>query len=82
MLSRLVLGVCASLLLSAVALAQHGAVVHVPADKAAEIMQKGGQVAAAPDATVSFNRRNGPGMSRSTRRRPTPSTCSKATPPS
>ena len=26
-------------------------------------MQKGGQVAAAPDATVSFNRRNGPGMS-------------------
>ena len=63
MLSRLVLGVCTSLLVSAVALAQHGAVVHVPADKAAEIMQKGGQVAAAPDATVSFNRRNGPGMS-------------------
>ena len=60
MLSRLVLGVCASLLVSAVALAQHGAVVHVPADKAAAIMQKGGQVAAAPDATVSFNRMNGP----------------------
>ena len=42
-LSRLVLGVCASLLVSAVALAQHGAVVHVPADQAAEMMQKGGQ---------------------------------------
>lgn len=63
MLSRLVICVCASVLVSAVALAQHGAVVHVPADKAAEILQKGGQVAASPDATISFNRRTGPGQS-------------------
>jgi len=44
-------------------LARAQGVVHVPADKAAQIMQKGGQVAASPDATISFNRRTGPGMS-------------------
>ena len=61
MTSRLILGVL--FVIGAATLAQAQGVVHVPAEKAVAIMEKGGQVAASPEATVSFNRRTGPGQS-------------------
>jgi len=52
----------AALVLTARVGAQHG-VVHVPAEKVAPLIDKGGNVAALPDANVSINRRTGPGQS-------------------
>ena len=53
----------AALWLTAGVDAQHGGVVHVPADKVAPLIEKGGNLAALPDANVSINRRTGPGQS-------------------
>ena len=61
MTSRVALA--ALFVIGAAILAQAQGVVHVPADKAAQIMQKGGQVAESTDARISFNRRTGPGQS-------------------
>jgi len=53
----------ASIYLTARVGAQHGGVVHVPADKVSPLLEKGGNLAALPDANVSINRRTGPGQS-------------------
>jgi mannose-6-phosphate isomerase-like protein (cupin superfamily) len=43
--------------------AQHGGVVHLPADKMSPLIEKGGNVARLPDASVAINRRTGRGQS-------------------
>src|SRR5947207_2403119 len=53
----------AGLWLTAGLSAQHGGVVYMPAEKVAPLLQKGGRVAALPDANVAINRRTGPGQS-------------------
>jgi mannose-6-phosphate isomerase-like protein (cupin superfamily) len=59
---------CLSVAAAAIALtarvgAQHGGVVHLPAEKVSPLLEKGGSVATLPDASVSINRRTGPGQS-------------------
>ncbi len=49
----------AALWLTAGVSAQHGGVVHVPAEKVSPLIEKGGNLAALPDANVSINRRTG-----------------------
>ena len=62
-LSMFVCAAAATAWLAAGVGAQHGGVVHVPADKVSPLIEKGGNVAAMPDANVSINRRTGPGQS-------------------